>query len=163
MAARLKDLLLQDVTRYSPRTAAAGTPKDVDPVTMEKLASLGYLAISKGSPGMAVGKNLPDPKDRIDVYELICAGTLAARNANHERAVRLLAEAINQTHNVQLEEGMEAVPSALRSIAYKYVGSGHGGYVLYLFTGQNDRDQFVEKSGAMAIEPFLDRHDGPEV
>ncbi len=96
MAARLKDLLLQDIARYSPRTATAGTPSDVDPVTMEKLASLGYLALSKGSAGTPIGRDLPDPKDRIDVYELICAGTLAARNANHASAVRLLTEAIHR-------------------------------------------------------------------
>ncbi len=97
MAARLKDLLMEDITRYSPRDSAARTtPRDIDPVTMEKLASLGYLALSKGSSRPPVGKNLPDPKDRIDIYELICAGTLAARNANYERALRLLTEAVHR-------------------------------------------------------------------
>lgn len=95
-------------------------------------------------------------------YHAIAKASHIAAEAARKANLSLLAEAINQTHNAQLEEGMEVVPSALRSIAYKYVGSGHGGYVLYLFTGQSDRDQFVEKTGALAIEPFLERHDGPE-
>ena len=103
-----------------------------------------------------------DLRQRPRNYHAIAEASHIAAEAAREANLSRLAEAINQTHNTQLEEGMQVVPSALRSIAYKYVGSGHGGYVLYLFTGQHDRDQFVEKTGALAIEPFLDRHAGPD-
>jgi hypothetical protein len=66
-----------------------------------------------------------------------------------------LAEAINLTHNIQLSDGMEPLPSAFRSLAYKYVGDGFGGYALYLFPDKSLRDAFCERPGAMAIEPYV--------
>jgi len=96
MATRLKELLRQDIARYSPRNAAANLPKDVDPATVEKLASLGYLALSQGSSNPAPGRNLPDPKDRIGLYDLIQEGTLAAGNAKYAQAVKLLTQAVQR-------------------------------------------------------------------
>jgi len=96
MAAQLRELLRQDIARYSPKKAAADVPRDVDPATVEKLASLGYLAISKGAAGPPLGKKLPDPKDRIEVYELVYEGTLAARNAKYDRAQQLLSQAVRR-------------------------------------------------------------------
>lgn len=96
MASQLKALLGQDLARYSARNAAAVVPRDADPATVEKLASLGYLALSKGSAGPMPGSNLPDPKDRIDLYELINAGTLAARSGDYGRATKLLNQALQR-------------------------------------------------------------------
>ncbi len=96
VAAQLKDLLRQEIARYAPGSTTAETPRDVDPATVEKLASLGYLALSKGSSGPPVDRSLPDPKDRIEVYELIRDGTLAAQKKDFSRAVHLLAEAIRR-------------------------------------------------------------------
>ncbi|HYK89871.1 MAG TPA: sulfatase-like hydrolase/transferase [Acidobacteriota bacterium] len=93
MAARLKDLLRQDIARYSPRNSVPPVPRSVDTATMEKLASLGYLALSKGTPGPAAGSRLPDPKDKIDVYQLIFDGTYAARNGKYDEAANLLTRA----------------------------------------------------------------------
>lgn len=97
-------------------------------------------------------------------YSAIAEASHIAAEAAVAGNLTKLAEAINLTHNIQLEEGMAGVPSALRSLAYKYVGSGHGGYVLYLFADRSNRDQFCEKTGGMAVEPFLEAHgDTPEV
>lgn len=96
MAAQLKELLRQDLARFSPGSRAPALPRDVDPATMEKLASLGYLAISKGSSGPPAGRNLPDPKDHAEVYQLISDGTLAARTADYGRAAKLLTEAVRR-------------------------------------------------------------------
>lgn len=97
-------------------------------------------------------------------YHAIAEASYKAADGVREANLSKLAEAVNLTHNAQLEEGMAGVPSALRALAYKYVGSGHGGYVLYLFASQADRDQFCEKSGGMAIEPFLQpSHEGTEL
>jgi Tfp pilus assembly protein PilF len=63
---------------------------------MEKLASLGYLALSKGSSGPPPGSKLPDPKDRVEVYGLIFDSTYAARNGNLDKASRLLREAVQR-------------------------------------------------------------------
>ncbi len=96
MASQLKTLLGQDLARYSARNAAAVVPRDADPATVEKLASLGYLAVSREAAGPMPGSNLPDPKDRVELYELINAGTLAARSADYARATKLLNQALQR-------------------------------------------------------------------
>lgn len=88
-------------------------------------------------------------------YPAIAKASHKAAEAVRKANIIQLAEAVNQTHNVQLEEGMTVVPSALHSLAYKYVGSGHGGYVLYLFATREDRDRFCTTPNTMAIEPYL--------
>jgi hypothetical protein len=88
-------------------------------------------------------------------YPLIARAGVLAAEAVKESNLSTLAEAVNLAHNAQLEEGMVEVPSALRSLAYKYVGSGHGGYVLYLFHSSADRDLFCLRPDTMAIEPYL--------
>jgi len=96
IAAQLKGLLQQDIARYAPRGGAAEVPRDVDPATVEKLASLGYLALSRGASGPSIDRKLPDPKDRIEVYELIREGTLAAQKGDLDRAVRILTEVVRR-------------------------------------------------------------------
>ena len=96
IAAQLKELLRQDVARYAPREGVSEVPRDVDPATVEKLASLGYLALSRGASGPPLDRRLPDPKDRIVVYELIREGTLAAQREDLDRAVRILTEAVRR-------------------------------------------------------------------
>jgi len=116
IAAQLKVLLRQDIARYMPKDAAAEVPRDVDPATVEKLASLGYLALSKGASGPPLDKKLPDPKDRIEVYELIRDGTLAAQREEYGRAIRILTEAINR------EPGSLVARFQLANV-YRVVGS----------------------------------------
>jgi phosphoglycerol transferase MdoB-like AlkP superfamily enzyme len=43
----------------------------LDPALMERLKSLGYAGFSGGGTGKVSNSDLPDPKDRIQVYELI--------------------------------------------------------------------------------------------
>ena len=43
----------------------------LDPALMERLKSLGYAGFSGGSTPTVTDRNLPDPKDRVQVYELI--------------------------------------------------------------------------------------------
>src|SRR6266508_1756941 len=62
LAGQLKELLRRTSSQYSSRNGAAGMPKEIDPVTLEKLQSLGYLALSKGASGPPLNRSLPDPK-----------------------------------------------------------------------------------------------------
>jgi arylsulfatase A-like enzyme/Tfp pilus assembly protein PilF len=94
-AAQLKDMLKKEVARFSPRKPPP-LPKGVDPATLEKLTSLGYIALGRSSSVPAQGKGLPDPKDRIDVYNLIVDGTEAARIEQYDRAAQLLSEVIRR-------------------------------------------------------------------
>jgi choline-sulfatase len=96
LAARLKSLLRQDTARFSDRKPVAGPRTGVDSATAEKLASLGYISLGRGSPNPSSGRSRADPKDRIDVYNLIFDGTLAARYSDYDRAVKLLTEAVQR-------------------------------------------------------------------
>jgi len=96
LAAQLKDLLRQDIARFSPKKTAPAAPKNVDAATIEKLSSLGYVGVSRGSSGHPLGSNLPDPKDRVEVYGLIFEGTYAARMGKLDSASRLLREAVQR-------------------------------------------------------------------
>ena len=108
----------------------------------------GLMALWPSGDAGANVRNLPRNYHEIAKASYIASD--AVRTANLTK----LAEAINLTHNVQLQEGMEPLPSTLRSIAYKYVGSGHGGYALYLFNDRAQRDDFC-KHGGLPVEPFL--------
>jgi len=96
LAAQMRALFRQDIARFAPKNAAPAAPKDVDPATVRKLASLGYVALSKGSSGPPLGSKLPDPKDRIEVYGLIFDGTYAARLGKLDEASRLLRDAVRR-------------------------------------------------------------------
>ena len=58
---------------------------------------------------------------------------------------------------VQLNEGMKELPT-FNEIAHKYLGSGHGGYALYLFEDENERSNFLLQENAMLIEPYMNEY-----
>jgi hypothetical protein len=67
-----------------------------------------------------------------------------------------LVTAISMSYRVQVAEGMDPLPISGKALAMKYCGSGYGGYALYLFASQADRDEFVSLTPeALAVEPFL--------
>lgn len=69
---------------------------------------------------------------------------------------KLLAKGIQIYHQTQLAEGMSPLPDAPGAIAKKYCGGGWGGYAVYLFAENKDRDAFVETDpeNRMGIEPY---------
>jgi len=66
MRARLAALIRQ----YSAGQELA-EKTGLDPALMERLKSLGYAGFSGGAPPTITDRALPDPKDRIEVYELV--------------------------------------------------------------------------------------------
>ena len=111
----------------------------------------GCLAIlwtgqSHDTPGVA---DLPRDYDRI------ADSGLVARTGVLEANPDLLAEGMRLFHEVQLAEGMGALPSVQGSLAHKYCGGGHGGYALYLFADPSMRDQALRAHPSMVrVEPF---------
>ena len=99
-------------------------------------------------------------------YEAIAKASREAAGAVLTADVMKLGWAVHQTYEAQLAEGMEPIvvdgPEAELDVkeicAKKYVGSGHGGYVLYLFKEREHRDMFVYKCDiddkVRAIEPY---------
>jgi len=86
-------------------------------------------------------------------YRAIEGAGYVAKRAVDERDVNLLAKAIEATYQVQRDEGMESLPT-FGEIARKYLGSGHGGYALYLFASPEGRSD-VKVQGMKQIEPYL--------
>lgn len=85
-----------------------------------------------------------------DFYAIDRAGRLA-KAACRTKGLHDMAIAIEASYTAQRIEGMKELPAQERAIAWKYCGAGHGGYALYLFAQQEDRD----RSGLMAIEPYM--------
>jgi len=98
----------------------------------------------------------PSIVDKNRNYDLIFnAGKVAYEAVIHEDLDKL-AKAIQMSYNVQLSEGMSVLLDIENCIAYKYCGGGWGGYALYLFSSNPDRENFVnDHPHAKAIEPFL--------
>jgi hypothetical protein len=91
-----------------------------------------------------------------DLQAIRTAGNIAY-TAHLERSVEMLAEAINQSYKAQLHEGMEPLPPRIPyPLARKYLGSGHGGYALYLFESKHERDAWecLQGSATIPIEPW---------
>lgn len=110
----------------------------------------GLMAI-KWTGGKHDTPGLVDKPRRYNIIKE--AGRLAWRAALNEH-VRTLGQAVGKTHTAQVQEGMQPIGLPRGALACKYVGAGHGGYVLFLFEKQSNRDAFVQQDGAMAIEPF---------
>jgi cytidyltransferase-like protein len=89
-----------------------------------------------------------------DFEDIARAGHMA-REAVIRESLTGLAESIRRSHKVQINEGMHPLPPVTRALAWKYCGGGWGGYALYLFADQADRDHWVRQAGGMAVEPYL--------
>jgi len=88
-------------------------------------------------------------------FDLIARSARISREAVLLENIRLLADGISTYYEVQLKEGMDELPNIPGALAHKYCGGGHGGYALYLFGDETDRDQVVQNyANFRAIEPF---------
>jgi hypothetical protein len=109
-----------------------------------------YTDVEHDTPGVT-------EKDRD--YDLICkASRLAAEAVLHED-VDKLAQAVRMSYQAQIDEGMASLVDCEECFACKYCGGGWGGYALYLFSSNKDRDNFITKhSQAREIEPFIKKY-----
>ncbi len=94
LAQELRGRLYTLLRRFTPVPATAGPEKELtDPALLERLRSLGYVAVSAGTFTEASGKPLPDPKDRIQVYELVSEAMADGQHGRYEESLRKLREA----------------------------------------------------------------------
>ncbi|HKS95915.1 MAG TPA: sulfatase-like hydrolase/transferase [Terriglobia bacterium] len=90
MHSRLYDV----IRRYTPTQGNPAAEKELtDPALLDRLRSLGYVAVSAGSFVEASGKPLDDPKDRIQVYELFAEAMSDGQHGRYEESLRKLREA----------------------------------------------------------------------
>ena len=105
------------------------------------------------------GKNHDTPKNTNnarDFFLIKRAGKLAYDGVI-KKDLNLIAKSINMSYAAQIGEGMEPLEEFEKAIAKKYCGGGWGGYCLYLFSRESDRDAFVSlESSNLAIEPFIE-------
>jgi arylsulfatase A-like enzyme/Tfp pilus assembly protein PilF len=86
--ARLVSLIGQD----SPGSGAPAQAVPTDPILLARLRSLGYVALGS-TYADPKGKPLPDPKDRIQVYELFSEAMSDGQHGHYRESLQKLDEA----------------------------------------------------------------------
>jgi choline-sulfatase len=66
----------------------------LDPALMERLKSLGYAGFSGGSDLTITNRDLPDPKDRVETYELISAAIADSQHGRYPESIEKLKTVI---------------------------------------------------------------------
>src|SRR6476646_2438598 len=89
MRARLAGLIRQ----YSAGQELA-EKTGLDPALMERLKSLGYAGFSGGGSPTITDRALPDPKDRIQVYELISDAIAESQHGDYPASTEKFLEAL---------------------------------------------------------------------
>lgn len=94
--------------------------------------------------------NTPSYADSRRDYDLIVEAGQMAASAVKQKHLDALSIAIGMSYRAQIKEGMKPLPDT-GSLYRKYCGGGWGGYAMYLFASQAERDV----SGLIPIEPYL--------
>ncbi|MFB3922682.1 MAG: sulfatase-like hydrolase/transferase [Terriglobia bacterium] len=81
------------IRRLTPTGKAEGDKELTDPALLERLKSLGYVAVSAGTFAEASGEPLPDPKDRVQVYELVSVAMADGQRGRYTESLSKLREA----------------------------------------------------------------------
>ena len=92
-AHEMRERLFGVMRRYTPAAGPESEKALTDPALYDRLRSLGYVAISAGTFGQASGEALPDPKDRIQAYELISDAMNDGQRGQYQESLRKLREA----------------------------------------------------------------------
>jgi arylsulfatase A-like enzyme/Flp pilus assembly protein TadD len=71
----------------------------LDPALMERLKSLGYAGFSGGSNSTAPDRSLPDPKERIQAYELISDAIAESQHGQYQSSAQKLTAALKTEPN----------------------------------------------------------------
>jgi arylsulfatase A-like enzyme/Tfp pilus assembly protein PilF len=94
--------LLEGVEAATGQAAESPAPIEEDEETLRKLASLGYvgsLSPETAKPGVS-WKDLPDPKDKIAVYNLINRAKEEASDGDADKAIAMLNDVLAQDPEV---------------------------------------------------------------
>ena len=94
IAEQLKKRLANTIAQYTPARGVKTSEKEaLDPVLAERLKSLGYVAVSGGSDQVLSDRSLPDPKDRVQVYELVSDALSDSQHDRYAESVKKLLQA----------------------------------------------------------------------
>jgi len=87
-------------------------------------------------------------------YDQIAAASVQAAIAIRTDSFDDLCTAVNMSYKAQLDEGMAALPD-IGHAAAKYCGGGWGGYAVYIFTDNEQRNAATKEGDFIVIEPFI--------
>lgn len=93
LAHEMHDRLFTLIRRFTPSGGGGAEKELTDPALLERLRSLGYVAVSAGTFADVGGKPLPDPKDRIQVYELVSEAMADGQHGRYQESLAKLREA----------------------------------------------------------------------
>ncbi len=71
----------------------------LDPEMMERLKALGYAGFSGGSDPTISSRDLPDPKDRIEMYELFSDAIADSQHGRYQDSIEKLNKALKTEPN----------------------------------------------------------------
>ena len=90
----MRDRLAEILRRYTSASGEqAGGKEFTDPALLDRLHALGYVTTPAGTVSDAIGKQLPDPKDRLQVYELFWEAMADGQQGRYEESLHKLREA----------------------------------------------------------------------
>jgi arylsulfatase A-like enzyme/cytochrome c-type biogenesis protein CcmH/NrfG len=89
LAGRLKSDLQSFQGRYSTAGSQSDTSRELDPETIARLKSLGYVAFTAASAKSESDSSLPDPKEKIKVYNQLNRGIALSRRGMSEKAIEV--------------------------------------------------------------------------
>jgi arylsulfatase A-like enzyme/Tfp pilus assembly protein PilF len=92
VASELRTKLLSLIERDTPGGSSGTQQVLTDPVLLARLRSLGYVATGS-TYADPQGKPLPDPKDRIQVYELFSEAMSDGQNGRYQESLQKLEDA----------------------------------------------------------------------
>ncbi len=94
LAHEMRDRLYGLLRRYTPTKGKAVAERELtDPALLDRLRSLGYVAVSGGTITEAGGKSLRDPKSRVKVYELFSQAMADGQHGRYQESLAKLREA----------------------------------------------------------------------
>jgi len=93
VAAELQGKLAAAIQKYTPAQELA-QKTGLDPQLAERLKSLGYAAVAGGGNPTISNRELPDPKDRIGVYELVSEAIADSQHGRYDPSTEKLRTAL---------------------------------------------------------------------
>ncbi|MGH9510126.1 MAG: tetratricopeptide repeat protein, partial [Terriglobales bacterium] len=89
VATELRAQLANVIQKYSAGGETA-QKTSLDPAMAERLQALGYAALPGGSNPTISNRDLPDPKDRIQMYELVSEAINLSQRGNYSASIEKL-------------------------------------------------------------------------
>lgn len=94
VANEMRKRLGQLIAQYTPAADETTAEKTgLDPALIERLKSLGYVAVAGGGDAVLSDRRLADPKDRVEVYDLVSDAMSDSQHGNYAESIEKLRRA----------------------------------------------------------------------